>query len=305
MSLLIVAYLFLGGAGAGAFAVLALIDVRYVGTGVSAGLSKRSRKRAYPNHIERRYFLNLTKRGYIASFVALCLGAICLLADLGRPEIAYLLFTRPTLSYISVGTYSLTILILCVSLLVLNGSFSLSPLLNRAKPAVLLVGSVSALFVMTYTGVFLQSMDAVALWDSPWLVVLFVLSALSTGIALVMMSSIGLCLNRTNTDILQRLEKADLAIIVFELIACAACMVSVSSSDLGARSVERLLVGDNALPFMAGFVLCGTLVPGVVNAVSIRRRHGEWVDLTIAFLVLTGGFCLRLSMVGAGIHTSI
>lgn len=308
VSQLIVAYLFLGGAGAGAFAVLACIDFRYCR---SSAFSFRARRGSacsaglYSQPVEKRYFATLTKRGYAASFVVLALGAICLLADLGRPEIAYMLFTQPTLSYISVGTYSLTALLLCVAFVAAAGCFSLPGSLDRIKPMALVIGFAAALLVMTYTGVFLQSMKSIALWNSPWLIALFFLSALSTGIALVMLCSISLNLDRTKTGILQRLAKTDLVVIVLEFAACAVYLITVSGTSLGAQSVKRLIAGDNALVFMAGFVVCGLAVPGIMNAVSARKQHDERIDLAIACLVLLGGFCLRLSLFDARIHSSM
>lgn len=308
MSQLIVAYLFLGGAGAGAFAVLACIDFRYCRTSPFSFRVRRGRGDPdgfCAGAIERRYLSNLTQRGYAVSFVVLALGAICLLADLGRPEIAYMLFTQPTFTYISVGTFSLTALLLCAAFLAVTGNFCLPGFLDRAKPAVLVFGVAAALFVMTYTGVFLQSMRSIALWNTPWLIALFVLSALSTGIALVMLCSSGLNLERTGTGVLRRLAKTDLVVIVLELAACAVYLVTVSGTSLGALSVRRLIAGDNALVFMVGFVLCGLIAPGILDALSAKRRHDERMDLAIACLVLLGGFCLRLSLFEARIHSSM
>lgn len=298
LGLLIVAYLFLGGVGAGAFAVLSLLDFRYG----HAGGSLRATESGFA---EGRHLDCLLKRGYAVSFVVLALGAICLLADLGRPEIAFLLFTRPTTSYISIGTFSLTALLLCVAYLAIMRFFSLPAAVRRAKPIALAVGFAAALFVMAYTGVFLQSMKAVPLWDSPLLIVMFFLSALSTGIALVMACSNGLFVRRPEKNLLSRLAAIDLAVIISELVVCLAYLLSVSMADLGAQSVERLLLGDHALVFLAGFVLCGLVLPGILNAYAARCEHGEWIDLAISGLVLIGGFCLRLSLVEARIHTSI
>lgn len=308
MSRLIVAYLFLGGAGAGAFAVLACIDFRYCRSSAFSFRTVRGSENligSYARPVEKRYFSNLTKRGYAASFIALALGAICLLADLGRPEIAYMLFTQPTFSYISAGTFALTMLLLCAAFLALLANFSLPSFFDRGKPIILVIGFVAALFVMTYTGMFLQSMRSIALWNTPWLIVLFFLSALSTGIALVMLCSSGLNLNRTKTGVLQRLAKTDLAVICLELVTCIVYLATVSGTSLGLQSVKRLIMGDSAPVFMVGFVVCGLVAPGIINAVSARRRHDERIDLAIACLVLLGGFCLRLSLFEARIHSSM
>ena len=46
--------------------------------------------------------------------------------------------------------------------------------------------ALAALAVMLYTGLLLQSLNAVPLWATPWLPALFVLSSLSCGMALVL-----------------------------------------------------------------------------------------------------------------------
>lgn len=295
MSLLIVAYLFLGGAGAGAFFVLACVDWR----------NDRLDRLGMGAPAERLRRAEFVRRGYVLSFAALLLGALCLLADLGRPEAAYLLFTRPTFSYISVGTYSLTVLLLCVAAAMAPALFALPRAFRKLKRFVVPLGLVAALFVMTYTGIFLQSMNAVPLWESPLLIVLFVLSALSTGVGLALMGSAGLGLRQRDGSLIQRLARVDLAVVVLELATATAYLATVAGSELGGQSVERLLSGDWSLAFLGGFVLCGLVVPGVLDAISARKPAGEALDLAIACLVLVGGFCLRLSVVNAGIHSGI
>lgn len=305
VSLLIVTYLFLGGAGAGSFAVLACIDflhlkpsLRPAGRGASARVPSQ-------HAAEGRRLRLLTKRGHAASFAVLALGAVCLLADLGRPEIAHLLFTRPTPSLISVGTYSLTVLMTCALFLALIANFSLPRAVDRARPVALAVGLLAAVLVMAYTGMLLQSLKAVDLWDSPLLAVLFFLSALSTGIAVVMLCANGLGLRRTNARVVRRLSVVDLAIIVAELVVCAAYLAAVSDTEAGVQSVRNLLVGEDAAVFVAGFAACGLAVPGTLNAVAMARGNTERLDLAIACSILVGGFCLRLGLFQARIHSGM
>ena len=104
---------------------------------------------------------------------------------------------------------------------------------------------------------------------------------------------------------LRRLTKLDLVLVALELVASAGFLVIAAGSELGGLAVWRLLAGDWAPAFMGGFVVGGIVVPGVLEAVSLRRPGGEAIDLGIACLVLVGGFCLRLSLVNAGIHSSI
>ena len=91
---LVVLYLFLGGCGAGVMFVTAAWSLAF----------HRTRTRTQE---QTAAFGDLKARCYGIGFVMLCLAALCLLLDLGRPELAFLLFTRPTLSILSFGSFTL------------------------------------------------------------------------------------------------------------------------------------------------------------------------------------------------------
>lgn len=77
-STLIVAYLFLGGTGGGALVVLSLLEIANV-----------------PSIALRRWLLpsEFFARAWLACVVVLGLSVVCLLADVGRIDRAFLLFT--------------------------------------------------------------------------------------------------------------------------------------------------------------------------------------------------------------------
>ena len=87
---LVVLYLFLGGCGAGVMFVTAAWSLAF-----------------HRTQEQTAAFGDLKARCNGIGFVMLCLAALCLLLDLGRPELAFLLFTRPTLSILSFGSFTL------------------------------------------------------------------------------------------------------------------------------------------------------------------------------------------------------
>ena len=91
---LIVAYLFLGSTGGGALAVLSLLEV----------LNS-------PRLAARRWLLpaEFFARAWAACAIVLGLSVVCLLADLGRIDRAFFLFTASTPSAIAVGAWSLAV----------------------------------------------------------------------------------------------------------------------------------------------------------------------------------------------------
>ena len=72
---------------------------------------------------------------YPASFAMLVVGMLCLLADLGRPEAFYLLFLHPTGSFVSIGTFALTLFAACLTLALAESVLVLGPAWERAALA--------------------------------------------------------------------------------------------------------------------------------------------------------------------------
>ena len=180
-SVLAVGYLFLGGAGAGAIAVASILDLAWVkapfGHASRIGIGE-----ATP--LERTVAV-----GMLAGFGALALGMLFLLFDLGRIDRVTSLLLRPSLSFLTVGTYTLAGLAACAALLVAVRFAYLPSVPRGAVRAVEAAAAVVAVVVMLYTGLLLQNTGAVALWSSPLVPVLFLLSSLSCGIATLLLAA--------------------------------------------------------------------------------------------------------------------
>lgn len=295
MSSLVAAYLFLGGAGAASFLILACVDWTHA--------RFRSGPPSPTNH--EKVIQILLKRGYASSLASLLLGVICLMADLGHPEMTLLLFTNPTPSWISAGSFALVVLIGCATFFCAKNTLSLPRSLNRLQPAALGIGGASALFVVAYTGFFLQSMgESIPLWNPLLIVALFALSAISTGIALVLLCLAGLESTEAYRKIAPRLLKADTAILALETCICALHLYA-AEQGLGAHAVNMLIWGEWRTVFLGGFVFCGLIAPFAIELAVMRSPHAAYAALPIAALLLIGGFCLRLSFIGAGLHVEI
>lgn len=303
---LIVLYLFLGGAAAGSFAVLSAIDLY-------EALFKGGRERfprARPARRTRRAYPALQRRvmttGYAMAFVMLVVGMLCLLADLGRPEEFYLLFLRPTGSFVSIGTFALALLTACVALALAESALVLGPAWRRTSLIAKALGAVAAVAVMVYTGLLLDNVVAVDLWQSWLLPVLFLLSALSCGCAVVLLSA-GFCEGCSGELAwVRRLPAVDAGVIVLEAIAALALAATVNAASAD-RPFDALLTGDQACAFWFGFVGCGILAPLAVEASALFARHGRrpFVFAVMAALVLVGGFSLRSVLVHAGVQTAV
>ena len=140
---------------------------------------------------------------------------------------------------------------------------------------------VVTLATMADTGLLLHDVSAVPLWVTPWLPVLFVLSSLSCGLAVVLGVSQLMGSASAFGVVCARLAGVDVAVVALEAIA-AGCVIFSARSGAGfggqtalaaQDSVARLLSGDLAELFWGGFVVVGLVVPAVVEMLLVSRRR--------------------------------
>ncbi|MEG1751261.1 MAG: NrfD/PsrC family molybdoenzyme membrane anchor subunit [Raoultibacter sp.] len=294
---LVVCYLFLGGAGAGATLLLFVFGLLTPDALVRT--SRQGRLRVHPQRAYRRFFAF----GFVAAALALLLGTIFLLEDVGRVDRLLLLLLQPSASFLSIGAVSLTALIL------LSGFFAWMWCADVARVPHRLVrcgeigGIVLSLAVIVYTGLLLQSVRAIALWASPFVPVLFVLSSLSTGIALIMATMYLTGSARYYATTLARLARIDMIVIAIEGVCLAVFSAVVFNDALAGSSAQTMIFGEHAVMFWCGLVLFGLIVPFVVEALSGHKGSGYL--MLASSLVLVGGFCLRWCIANAGIAPDV
>lgn len=299
---LIALYLFLGGTAAGAFVLMA------AGRLWRAWCAWRRGGREAACAGSRGSWLDavvpVSRWVYGVALAMMVAGLLCLLADLGRPEAFYLLFTRPSGSVMSIGAIAVASLTLCMGLTLACELLVLGPFWRKAALVAEGVGCVAAVVVMAYAGMLLQTVVAVPLWQSDWLWVLFLLSSLSCGCAVILLCACA-CRGYAGAVALCRRSMAlDAAFIVMEAAATVAFSCSVDAA-CAVQPFRALAVGGFAALFWLGFVGCGMLLPLMAEAALLRRHASGAVVATVASSVLAGGLCLRLVMVGAGVSVAM
>ncbi len=284
-------YLFLGGAGAGlylaAYVTMALNCLR------PQAFSPVLMGRVWPRSL------------LVAVFMLAC-GSVCLLKDLARSEQAFYLLVKPTVSAISIGAYSLIILIACLVVLI-----SLTYRRHDEQHLRLLLGigavaAVLALVVALYTGVLLQSIAAVPFWRSPLVILIFAASSLSSGIgcfALVCASAFKertLFLNEYDVVL-----NIDTVIILVEAVAVIAFAVTLYMQFGPVVFTNFVLGGDVFYAFWLGFVLVGLLVPMAFYRLPfIRLKTGYRLFVAATCCSVTGAFFLRYCFMYGAAHIS-
>ncbi len=136
---------------------------------------------------------------------------------------------------------------------------------------------VLSLCVAAYTGVLLGACDPYPLWSNPILPILFVVSALSTGVSAVLL--IGAASAPRELSQLGRLADGHIVLPVVESVLVAAMLLLVSRDSVaGWNSVAGLVSGDYAVVFWVCFVVLGLAAPIVIEGcelIAARKASRE------------------------------
>jgi formate-dependent nitrite reductase membrane component NrfD len=307
----IIFYFFLGGMAAGAYFTATLIDL-------AAG--------------ERG--ARLARLGYTVALPLIALCGVLLTLDLGQPPRFWhmllksekvkeafaegwpfagwgsmgsaLLFKR--WSPMSVGSWGLSLFGLC-SALSLLGAWRPEGVwtrwLHRGVLARLLrvAGCLAGFFVAAYTGTLLSATNQPLWSDTQWLAPLFLTSAASTGISLMLLLSRRRGVPADEAD--GQLERADLWVLALESLVFAGFLASVGGY-LG-------LVWDtfNGKLLIAATPFVGIILPVALHLAARLRGNGRNHEnghevyprgsiIAASLLSLAGGFLLRYSI----LHTA-
>lgn len=307
-------YLFLGGMGAGAFvmaAVLFLID--------------RTRHRL------------IVCVSMWAALASLAVGLLLLLSELITPARGLLMWQSfghftSWMTYGAWGAFA-AMAVFAVSALLATRPvgvwlatkwkwFKKHGVVLRRVLAV--IGIVLGAFVAVYTGMLLMSAGGVPLWNTPLLPALFTVSAFDTGVALVEIVAVLL----SKKDALAPkarviMERAVVVLVLVECVVMAAFLASMLGADgqtaagaTSASSAALLVSGGLAACFWGMVVACGLVLPLVMAAAGLvlhrrggkkpcsKRLQGALMAIGAAG-ALIGGCELRFLILAAGIHADV
>lgn len=313
---LIVAYLFAGGAGAAASAVLGIVGIRWVLR--DAELFARDGARfVRVRPADDASIARASVGGFAVALVFLAVGVACLLLDVGRLDnLAWLFVPKPAI--LTFGSYALCA---CMAGSLAAGAFWAvkGPLVARALfTAVHAIVVVAGACVVGYTSVLLASMPSIPLWNSPLVAVLFALSSTSCGLALVLGSvqfvhARGHASGRFGRHA-RTIAIADVCCIlleaaVFALFAAWSLATSVDSTSATAQalaaSARAFLFGGGSVLLWTGFVAVGLAAPIALDVAAACSRRAVLPGVAASACVLTGGAVLRWCVITAGAHPVI
>ena len=249
----------------------------------------------------------------VVSFVAIAVGGVILVADLGRPLQFWRAFANVRTSWISWGAWSDLIFLTVAGLLVLPGLR-----LGGARPfaglgwdphggdgaglALEIVAGAAAVVVMTYAGAVLARPRSIPYWSSPAVPVQFFLSSAAMSVAAV------LALEVAAGEPVTAGQMVLLGLLATGLAAAVAAHLLTAAEAPGKKeSLDQLLRGRYRCVFVDVVLVAGTVAPAALGFVGAAVSGGLRDALAVICLVLLlpGGFLLRLITLRVGIFPPV
>ena len=310
----VIGYLFLAGVGAGALTVSASVLLRGGGGGFAG----------------QHY--NIARYGAFIAPLPLMLGCLFLIFELGSYEVGNYfrwinLYKTINLSPMSIGTWLLTVFI-GVSVLYAYTFLPNAPFLGKwrkaLREALAWVSVPLGIATAVYTGVLLGAMPARPFWNSPILAMLFLVSSLSTGVAVILLfraifpikepgdtgKSMTAEYFKKRDQSAYILTASDLMLIGFEVLVIS-LFIMYAHLTVGAvkESVAVILFGGElSVMFWFGVVAVGLVFPALIEFYYVIPKllhHHEFsvpigIEIVVPIAILVGGFMLRYVVVIAG-----
>jgi len=299
----VILYLFLAGVGAGTVTVSASVLLRGGGGGFGG-----------------RHFA-IARYGALIGPLPVMLGTFLIIFELGRPFRALNLFKLINLSPMNIGSWLLGLFI-TISVLYALLFLPWPPIIwDRLQPyrkALAWVCVPLGVGVALYTGVMLGAMPARPFWNSPILALLFMISALSTGVATIIFTQALVYKPPPDNPAAKKLfhqsgyllTASDVMLIGFELIVIFLFIMFAYLTVGNVKYAAAVILpgGELAAAFWLWVVLIGLMIPGLIELVYVIPQllyHRTYapprvVELAVPIAVLAGGFMLRYVVVVAG-----
>ena len=294
----VILYLFMGGVGAGA--VIVSGHVYHLAGAGSFGF-------------------RVARYGALIAPLPVILGTGLIIWELGRMYRVVNLFKVVNLSPMNIGSWLLFFFIILTTVYAISFLPWLSKPGDKWEPVrkTLAWACVPVGYgVAVYTGIMLGATPGRPFWNSSVLPFLFLLSAISGGIASIVLTS-ALC-HRKGTAEEERefnegsflLVSWDTLLIALELVSLFVFVIFAYLTVESARAAISLILADGALvvEFWVGIVLVALIIPlmAYLPLVAPTLMYGrafkahKAIEIFVPICILAGGFILRYLVVVAG-----
>lgn len=285
---MIAIYLFLAGIAGGAFLTASLTEL-----------------------FTKNKFHSIIRSGAYIAPATIIIGLLLLVVDLGRPFTFWKLLLNVNFgSVMSIGVFIISIFS-ALSVVYAYLVWSSASVTKRAKltsanaevaatsslqgiqvlrKPIAAVGALFSIGTASYTGFLLSAITTNNFWHTPFLgiesipflPILFLVSAASTGLAATLIGAFNCCDVTTY-------KKVDIALIILEIILITILYLSVK---------PIFFTGSMAVLFWFGVVGVGLIIPLILSVYSLIKHHNFMVP--VCTMVVIGGLCLRYFVVYTG-----
>lgn len=273
---LIVVYLFLAGSGSGAFLAAVYCDL------LAPDWSK-----------------SLAKAGSLVAGPLVAIGTVCLVLDLEAglwEPWRQVYLTKNLSSMIAWGVIILSgfIPVALLYAAALNEITFIGKIAKKYIRILEYLGSLLAIATATYTGVLIAVVNGVPFWNTPMMPILFLASAISTGLAAAMI--VAAIIDITTIKTLSNFALGHVIFLAFEgLVLMLLVFMSLTRSTEAAISANMLISGVLSPYFWVLVVILGILIPFILSIIEYYE-YGEMPKALVIgsdLLVLIGGMSLR------------
>jgi tetrathionate reductase subunit C len=244
----------------------------------------------------------LGKVGVVLATMLLMLAPINLIIDLGQPLRFWHLFPYlQSTSPITYGSFLLTLYpinCLIYGAFMFAGNHRLTVIFGR-------IGIPLAISVHGYTGFILALAKARALWNTALMPLYFLISAMVSGIALMLLVVIIKTRfftpeRKVNLPLVSDLGRMLAWTIVFDLFLVLSDVLVLLTAHAEAREAGMLLLTGSFSPYFLGVeILAGSLVPVALLLIPYTARRIP-VVLVASVLAMIGVYAMRYVMVIGG-----
>ncbi len=282
---LVALYLFLAGLGAGAYV-----------TGAVASL------------FGDESWAAVAKIGVSLGFPCVMIGCAFLVADLGSPLNFWRAAMCPGTSWIARGTIIISLFMLVDAIHIATGVWPSQRLADSpgAHQFISILGILLAFGTMAYTGILLAASRPIAFWSTALLPMLFIVSALSTGImAVILIASLA---GESHGGPIHLLARIDILLIIIEIIVLGLFLQGTHRVSESRASAQLVLAGEIAPMFWWGVAVLGLTAPLALDLLGAYALEGG-VALAASVLAsicgIIGGLLLRQVILAGGIHAPL
>ncbi len=256
-------------------------------------------------------YQEVARIGALIGPLLVLIGTFCLLFDLGSISRAYRLFTTPSTvlaSWMTRGSWFLAAFIIVGLLYALPayGAFQWLPW-SQTSGLGLGIGIVAAILsvlVVVYPGFLFGVIESIPFWNTPTLPLLFFLSGLDTGIAVLDIIALSMPASLGVAGF-HLLGIGDLVFLILLIITLGAYIEVVRQSGVTASASIRLLKNP---VFIGGVVILGLLIPLAMVISSLFVYNAPTLYTMVGIIgafVLIGGLLLRYSVIRAGVRITV